>query len=177
MILDPDEKLNLDDRGSILTNSTLSSPKTIIEFSTKSFVDSLHENSRNKRDLSSVFNDRGKIFDNNKLTNLESVSVNRKPSSDDELANKKYVDGSIREGNVLRFDQALGNYLKVSIGNDTYILTEYNKIQITDTTIFKYPNTGGYLLHNWLIKYNDRNNNGKTQNSIKSTKTNSLTSH
>ena len=56
------------------------------------------------------------------------------------------------------------------MGNNTYNLTNYDKIQITDTTIIKYPNTGGYLLQNWLIKCNDKNNNVKIQNFIKSTK-------
>ena len=61
----------------------------------------------------------------------------------------------------------------MSVGNDTYNLTKYDRIQITDTTNNKYPNTGGYLLQNWVIKCNDKNNNGKMQNFIKSTKTNS----
>ena len=71
--LDPDEKL--DEQDSILLNSTLISPKTIIERPTKNYVDSLHESSRNRRDLSSVFNDQDNEFDNNKLTNLVSQSI------------------------------------------------------------------------------------------------------
>ena len=63
----------------------------------------------------------------------------------------------------------------MSVGNDKYNLTNYNKIQITDTTIIKSPNNGGYLLQNWNIKCNDKNNNGKIKNFIKSTKTNSPT--
>ena len=63
----------------------------------------------------------------------------------------------------------------MSVGDDIYNLTKYDKIQITDTTINKYPNTGGYLLQNWVIQCNDINNNGKLQNFIKSTKTNSPT--
>ena len=62
--------------------------------------------------------------------------------------------------------------MKVSVGNDTSNLTKNDKIQITDTTSIKYPNTGGYLLQNWNIKCNDRNNTGKIQKIIKSTKTN-----
>ena len=54
----------------------------------KSKVDGLHEINRNSRDLSSVFNDQDIEFDKNKLTNLDSVIVNRDPSSDNELANK-----------------------------------------------------------------------------------------
>ena len=48
-------------------------------------------------------------------------------------------------------------------------------IQITDTTIIKYPNTGGYLLQTWVMKCNDKNNISKIQKFIKSTKTNSST--
>ena len=75
--LDPDEKLNLDEQESILLNSTLTLPNTIIELPTKSYVDSLHESSRNRRDLSSMFNDQDNEFDNNKKTNLDSVTVKR----------------------------------------------------------------------------------------------------
>ena len=129
-----------------------------------SYVDGLHEINRNRRDLSSVFNDKDNDFDNDKLYNLDSVTVNRNPNLENELANKKYVDDSVGEGNVLRFNQILENYLKVSVGNDTFNLTKYDRIQITDTTIIKYSNTGGYLLQNWIKKCNDKKNNGKIQN-------------
>ena len=143
--LDPDEKMTED---SIILNSTLTTPKTILEIPTKNYVDNkfndssilkntdhadfnnnyldnvrmitvtelpewpneltpkiyvdrafsellsyvneLHEIKRNKRDLSSVFNDQDNEFDNNKLTNLDSVTVNRNPNLDNELAKKKY---------------------------------------------------------------------------------------
>ena len=51
------------------------------------------------------------------------------------------------------------------------------RIQITDTTSIEYPNTGGYLLQNWATKCNDKNNSGKLQIFIKSTKTNSPTGY
>ena len=70
----------------------------------KSFVDSLHGSSRNRRDLSSVFNDQDNEFDNNILGNLDSVSTNWDPSSDNELANKQYIDDSIRESKIVRFN-------------------------------------------------------------------------
>ena len=175
--LDPDEKLKLDEKESIILNSTLTSPKTIIEKPTKSSFDSLHENRRSRRDLSSVFNDRDNEFDNNKLTNLDSVVVNREPTSDNELSNKKYVDDSIEEGTLIRFNQLLENYLKVSVRDTTYNLIKYDKIQITDTTGIKYPNTGGYVLQIWVTTCNDNNNNGKLQTFIKSTKTNSPTAY
>ena len=69
----------------------------------------------------------------------------------------------------------LQNYLKVSVGNDIYNLTKFDEIQITDTTIIKAPNNGDYLLQNWVISCNDKNNNGKISNFIKSTKSNSPT--
>ena len=138
--------MKLHEQNSIFVKSILTSPKTKLKIPSQTYVDSSHENSRSGRDLSSVFNDQDNEFDKNKLPFLNSVSVNRYHSSDNELANKKCVDGSIGEKKVLRFNQALENYSKVSVGNDTYIRTKYDKIQITDKTIIEYPNTDGYLL-------------------------------
>ena len=172
-----DEKLKLDEQDSILLDSILIPPNTIIEIPTKSYVDSLHEINRDRRDLSSVFNDQDSEFDNNKLTNLDSITVNRDPNLDNELSNKKYVDTSIGQGTLLRFNQTLENYLKVSVGIDTYNLTKYNKIQIIDTTEIKYPNIGSDLLQKWNIKCNNKNNVSQVGDLIKSTKTNSPTGH
>ena len=96
--LDPDEKLNLDEQIFIFLNSTLTSPNTITELPTKSYVDSLHENSRNRRDLSSAFNDQDSEFDKNRFNNLDSITDKRDPGSDNEVSTKKYVDDSIGEG-------------------------------------------------------------------------------
>ena len=63
--LDPDEKLKLDEQDSVILKSNLTSRKTIIELPTKSYVDSLHESRRKRRDLSSVFNDQDNEFDSN----------------------------------------------------------------------------------------------------------------
>ena len=175
--LDPKGKIHYGKLDSIFVNSSITSPRTIIELPTKSYVDSLHESSRNRRDLSSVFNDQDNEFDNNKLTNLDSVTVNRNPISDNELSNKKYVDESIGEGTIVGFNQTLQNYLKVSVGNNTYNLTKYDKIQITDTTEMRYTNIGSDLLQKWNIKCNNKNNISKVGDFIKSTKTNSPTSH
>ena len=132
-----------------------------------SYVDNLHEINRNRRELSSLSNDQDNEFDNNKLTILDSITVNSDPNLENELSNKKHVDDSIAEGTLLSFNQTLGKYLKVAVGNDTYNLTKHNKIQITDTTEIKFPNTGGYLLQNWVINCKDKNNNDKRQNFIK----------
>ena len=56
--LDPNENLELVEKESKTPNSTLTSPKTIKELPTKSYVDSSHENSRNRRAVSSKFNDQ-----------------------------------------------------------------------------------------------------------------------
>ena len=114
-----------------------------------SYIDNLHQINTNRRDLSSVFNDRDNEFDNNKLTNLDSITNNKYPSSDNELANKKYVDDSIGEGNVLRIDQTLQNYLKVSVGGDVYNPTKKDRIHIVDTTEIKFPNRGSDFLQKW----------------------------
>ena len=95
--LDPNEKLKLDEQDYIVLNSTLTSPKTIIEIPTKSYVDSLHEFNRKRRVLSSVFNDQNNEFDNNKLTRLDSVTVNREPISDNELSTRKYNDDELKK--------------------------------------------------------------------------------
>ena len=107
-----------------------------------------------------------------KLTNIDSIQVNRNPTLDNEVSNKKYVDDSIGAGTLLRFNQTLQNYLKISVGNDTYNLAKYNKIKITDRTIIKYPKTGSFLLPYWKIFCNDKNNNGKIQNFFKIDKNN-----
>ena len=175
--LDPKSDIHFGKLDSIFVNSSVTSPRTIIELPTKSYVDSLHEINRDRRDLSSVFNDQDNEFDNNKLTNLDSITVNRDPNLDYELSNKKYVDDSIAEGTIVRFNQTLENYLKVSVGNDTYNLTKFNKIQILDTTEIKYPNIGSDLLQKWNITCNNKNNVSKVGDFIKSTRTNSPTGH
>ena len=155
------------------------------EVITKAYVDQFHqENERSRRDVGlDFYNESADLVKNNqnndlnykKLTNLDSIKVNRNPNSDNELVRKKYLDDELDKNTKIRFNQTLQNYLKVSVGSDTYNLTKYDKIQLTDTTIIKSPNSGGYLLQNWNIKCNDKNNNGKISNFIKTTKTKSPT--
>ena len=157
------------------------------EVITKAYVDQFHqENERSRRDVGLDFynesndlvkNNQDNDLKDNKLKNLDSISVNRKPSSDNELASKKYIDDELDKNTVLRFNQTLQNYLKVSVGNDTYNLTKYDKIQITDTTEMRYPNIGSDLFQKWNIKCNNKNNISKVGDFIKSTKINSPTGH
>ena len=71
------EKLKFDEQDSTFPNSTLTSPKTILEVPTKAYVDYLSENDRSKRDLPTVCNDRDNEFGNNEVTVLDSIGVIR----------------------------------------------------------------------------------------------------
>ena len=157
------------------------------EVLTKAYVDQfLRKNDRSRRGLGIdlydetndfVKNNRDKIFNDNKLTNLDSITVNRNPNTDNELSNKKYIDVELDKNTIVIFNQTLEIYLKASIGNDTYNLRKNNKTQITDTTIMKAGNTGGYLFAYWRNTCNDKNNQAKISNFVKSTKTNSPSSN
>ena len=175
---------NLTNINSIILNKQAENDNEVI---TKAYVDQFHqENERSRRDVGLDFydessdlvkNNQDNDLKDNKLTNLDSVQVNRIPNSDNELARKKYIDDSVGEGTLLRFNQTLSNYLKVSVGNDTHNLTKYDKIQITDTTEMRYPNIGSDLLQKRNIKCNNKNNQSRITDFIKSTKTNSPTGH
>ena len=183
--LDPNEILDLDNQDSIILNFTSTSPKKIIEIPTKAFIDILHEeNERSRRDLGIDFydesrnlvkNNQDNDFNDNKLTNIDSITVNRNPTSDNELANKKYIDNEIDKNTIVRFNQTLEKYLKITVGNDTYKLTKYNKLSITDVTEIKFPNIGIGLLQKWNIYCNNKINQARTNDFIKSTKTTSPT--
>ena len=171
--LDPDETLDLDNQDSINLNSTLTSPMKKIEIPTKAYIDRLHEeNERSRRDLGIDFydessdlvkNKQNRDFNDNKLTKLDYITVNINPSSCNEVANKKYIDNEFDKNTILKFNQTLEKYLKVSARSDTYNLTKYKKIQLIDTTVIKTGNGGGYLLPSRRIFCNDENNNGKLQ--------------
>ena len=42
-----------------------------------------------------------------------------------------------------------------------FVSRKQNEQKMVDKTVIKNPNTGGYLIQNWNVKYNDRNNNRK----------------
>ena len=175
---------NLTNINSITLNKQAENDNEVI---TKAYVDQFHqENERSRRDVGLDFynessdlvkNNQDNNLNDNKLTNIDSITINRNPTSDNELVNKKYLDDELDKNTIVRFNQTLQNYLKVSVGNDIYNLTKYDKILLTDITVMKAGNSGGYLLQNWNIKCNDRNGNGKIANFIKSTKTHSPSSN
>ena len=103
----------------------------------KAYVNQFHQkNERSRRDIGFYFYDESSDLvennqdhdpNDNKFTNLDSITVNRNTSLDDELANKKFIDDELVKNTLVRFVQTLENYLKVSVGNDTYKLTKHNK--------------------------------------------------
>ena len=97
-------------------------------------MDQFHqENEQSRQDVGldfsdessySVKNNQDNDLNGTKLTKIVSVTVNRNPNSDNEVANKKYVDESLDSNNIFRFIRTLQNRLKISVGKDTYNLTE-----------------------------------------------------
>ena len=85
--------------------------KTIVEIATKAFIDSLHDkNERTRRDLGiDFYNDSDDLVKNNqnidlndnKITDIESITLHRSHISDNKVANKKYIDDSIQEGTIV----------------------------------------------------------------------------
>ena len=144
---------------------------------TKAYVDQIHQaNEQPRRNLGLDFyddssdlvkNDLDKDFNENKITNINSITISNNPTENNHVSNKKHIDDELDKNTIVRFNQTLQNYLKISVGNDTYNLTKYDKIQVTDITFLKAGKTGGYLLLYWKIICNDKNNNGKIQIFIK----------
>ena len=173
---------NLTNINSITLNNQAVNDNQVI---TKAYVDQFHqENERSRRDLGLDFynessdlvkNNQDNDFNDNKLTNINSIIINNNPTDDNHVCNKKYIDEEIDKNTIVRFNQTLTNYLKISVGNDIYHLTKYNKYYLTDITSMISPNSGSYLLQRWLIESKDKKNNGKISNFIKSTRTGSPT--
>ena len=122
-------------------------------------------------------NNQDDDFNDKKSTNIDSITVNRAPVLDNELEKQKYVKDSIGEGTILRFNQTLQKYLKVSVGNDTYNLTKHNETQIIDTTFIRSSSTSGYVLPLWKLYSSDKNGSGKISNFVKATRSSSSTTH
>ena len=155
------------------------------EFITKAYEDQFHqENERSRRVLGIDFYtessdivkiDQDNDLNNIKLTNVKSITINNDPTDDNHVSNKKNIDDELDKNTTVRFNQTLQNYLKVSVGNDIYNLTKYDKVRLVDLTTMRTGNWGGYLLPPWRIFCNGKNNIGKITNIIRSTKTNSPT--
>ena len=164
---------NLTNINSITLNTQAVNDNEVI---TKVYVDQTrNDNERNSRDVGLSFhneevdlvkNNQDYDLNDNKLTNLDSITINRNPTSDKKVSNKKNINDQLDKNTIVRFNQTLQNYLEVSVGSDTYNTTKFNKIQLTDITKMKAGSSGGYILPYWKIICNDKNNSGKIQNFI-----------
>ena len=150
---------NLTNINSIILNTQAVNDNEVI---TKAYVDQFQqENERSRRDLGVDFynesndlvqNNQDNNFNDNKLTNIKSISINNNPTNDIHVTNKKYIDDELDKDTIVRLnDDSNDKYLEVNIKNSTYNLQIYNKILSTDTTIMKNSNNGGYLLPSWRI--------------------------
>ena len=114
---------NLNDIKSITQNTQAVNDNQVI---TKTYVDQIHQtNERSRRDLGIGFyiesndlvkNNQDNDLKNKNLTNTNSVTINSNPTDDNHVLNKKYVDDTLGDNNILRFNQTLKNYLKISVG-------------------------------------------------------------
>ena len=157
------------------------------EVITKAYVDQFHqENERSRRDNGLNFydessdlvkNNQDNDLNDDKLLNKNSITVNNNPIDDNHVSNKTYIDDELDKNTILRFNQTLQNYLKVSVGNDTYNLTRYDKLELIDVTEIRYPKIGITLLPKWKIRNLNRINGAKLGNFLKSTITNSPTGY
>ena len=99
------------------------------QVNTKAYVGQIHqENGRSRRDLGIDFynesndlvkNNQNNDLNDNKLTNINSITINNNPIDDNHVSNKKNIDDELDKNTIVRFTQMLQNYLKVSVGNDT----------------------------------------------------------
>ena len=89
---------------------------------------------------------------NSIIINLDSITVNRLPTLAEESSTKKDIADEPNKNAILRLNQTLQNFLRVSVGSDVCNLHKKDRIQITDTTIVKYPNQRGYLSQQWNVK-------------------------
>ena len=173
---------NLTNINSITLNTQAVNDNEVI---TKAYVDQFHnDNERNRRavglsfhneEVDLVKNNQDNDFNDNKFANIDSITINRRPTLDSEVSNKKYIDDELSKNTIVRFNQTLSNYLKVSVGDTIYNLTKYNKISITDVTEIKFPNIEFDLLQKWNIYCNNYFNQSRVNDFIKSTKSNSPT--
>ena len=103
------------------------------EVITKSYVDQFHqENERSRRNLGIDFynksnhlvrNNQDNDFNDNKKTNINSITINNTPTENNHVTNKKYVDDQIDKDTIVRLnDDSNNRYLQVHINNTIYNL-------------------------------------------------------
>ena len=174
---------NLTNINSITLNKQAENDYEVI---TKAYVDQFHqENERSRRDVGLDFydessdlvkNNQDNDLNDNKLTKINSITINNNPTDDNHVSNKKYIDEELDKNTIVRLnDDSNDRYLQVHINNSPYNLHIYNKTQIIDATKLILPNSGKDLLQNWKIICNNRLGEGLPSDFVKSTKTYSPT--
>ena len=116
------------------------------EVITKAYVDQFsQENERSRRDVGLdyydepnhlVKNNQTIAFNNNFTTNVRSIKINDIPTNDNDVIRKKYIDDELDKKTILRFNQTLENYLKVSVG--------YYQIDSAEMIHYKNSNNKSY---------------------------------
>ena len=94
--LDSNEKLYPNEQDSIIPSSTLTSPKTIIEVATKTYVD------KKLNDANTIKNTTYIDLNDRNITNARFLQVNQWPQIDSHLTPKLYVDNAIDELSLVR---------------------------------------------------------------------------
>ena len=99
--------INLTNMNSIALNTQAVNDNQV---TTKAYVDQFHqENERSRRDLGKDFYDESNdLVENNqdndlndkKITNVDSITVNRNPTSDNKISNKKYIDDELDKNTI-----------------------------------------------------------------------------
>ena len=120
-----------------------------------------------------VKNNQDNDLNDKKLTFLDSITVNRNPSLDNEVSNKRYIDDEVDKHTIIRFNQTLEKYLKVSVGNDIYNFTKYNKLSINDITEIKFSYSGIDSSQEWNNYCKKKVNQSRINDFIKSTRSHS----
>ena len=80
--------------------------------------------------MSTVFNDQDCKFDINNMTELGSITVYRDLNSDNEQANKIYVDDSLGEDSILRFEHTLETVSKYPLDVMFLMLRNFMKYKL-----------------------------------------------
>ena len=84
--------------------------------------------------------------------------------------NKNYVNDTIRDGTLVRFNATLENNLKIALADSDFNLKKHNTEKNIDTSFKINPNSGGFLLQQWNKSCNDEENKRKLTNLIRSTR-------
>ena len=84
---------------------------------TKAYVDQFHqENEGSRRDLGIDFynessdivkNNQDNDLNDNKFTNIKSITINNNPTDVNHVCNKKYNDSELDENTIVRFNQTI----------------------------------------------------------------------